>query len=199
MIKTVVFDLGNVILPFDFSICCEKLSRISPYSAEEIYLSGVKSEIVLAYERGKISSLDFYKQITSALSANISFDDFRDAWNEIFTENKHVSALIKRLKNKYRLLLLSNTNEMHFDYACRQYPVLNEFDDFILSFQLRLMKPETQIYEEVIRRADAAPEEIVYIDDIEIYAEAAKKSGIRGITFCSNEQLARDLAGFGIS
>lgn len=194
MIKVIVFDLGNVILPFDLSICCNRLARVSGFAPEEIYDIGLGNELIHNYEEGRLSSQEFYEAVCLRLKTKITYYDFCQMWNEIFIENEDVSALIRSLKENYRLLLLSNTNELHFNFARKTFSVLEEFEDYILSFRLGYAKPNPLIFQEAIRRANCKPEEIIYTDDIADYVTTAENLGIQGIHFRSSKQLKEDLA-----
>ncbi|MBI5787587.1 MAG: HAD family phosphatase [Candidatus Schekmanbacteria bacterium] len=193
MIKVIVFDLGNVIIPFCFSELYRKLADLSKYSEDEIAQIGFDSRLIRDFENGLISPGQFYQAVCHRLNIVVGYADFVDMWNNIFTEHTKVSSLIRSLKENYRLFLLSNTNELHFNYAYKKFPVLEIFDEYILSYQTGCSKPSTEIYQEVISRAGCNPDEIVYTDDIAAYVEAARKLDLQVIHFLSEEQLERDL------
>jgi len=88
---------------------------------------------------------------------------------------------MKKLKKNYRLLLLSNTDVMRFAFIRKKFPEIMIFDEYILSFEVGLMKPDPQIYREALKRAKAEVEECVFIDDMKENVEAASKLGINGI------------------
>lgn len=106
--------------------------------------------------------------------------------------------LIQTLRGHYRLLLLSNTNEWHFDFCLNKFPVVGLFDDHVLSFRLGCRKPDSAIYAHALKRAEAPPEECVYIDDIREYVDAARTQGIHGIRFQGAARLKSSLRDLGI-
>lgn len=193
MIKVVVFDLGNVIISVNFYSYYQIAAQMTGYDPEKIEKLVLESGLVAEYETGKLSSLEFKEKITRKLKLEIGFEDFSRIWCDIFTENKEVFELIRALKGKYRLFLLSNTNELHFYYAVEKFPVLMEFEEYILSYRIGCTKPDPVIFREAIRRAGCKPDELVYIDDIPEYAAAAQNLGIQGINFCSSAQLKEEL------
>ncbi len=199
MIQVIVFDLGNVIIPVDHLRFCRGLAQVSSWTAEEIYRDAFGTRLVHDYEQGRLSSREFHKEVCRRLGLELGFADFSRIWCEIFSENKEVSALIRALKGNYRLFLLSNTNELHFEFARKNFPVLDEFEEYILSYRLGCTKPDPRIFKEAIRRADCKPAEIVYIDDIAEYAAAAESLGIQAIHFRSSRQLKDQLAGRQVS
>jgi HAD superfamily hydrolase (TIGR01509 family) len=96
------------------------------------------------------------------------------------------------------MLVLSNTNAIHFDMVRRNYELLRHFDDYVLSYEVKAMKPEPAIYREAIARAQCRPEECFFTDDSPAYVEAARREGIDAVRFESCAQLERDLAARGI-
>lgn len=194
----VAFDLGNVILPFDFFICCQRLAGYSPYSPQHIYQHIFKSSIIYAYEQGRLSSEEFFDQLQDELQLRLGFSSFCHVWGDIFTENRAVAQIIKGLRNGYRLFLLSNTNELHFEYVYQKFDVLRLFEEYILSYQVGYMKPNAHIYQQALKLAGIPAKKIIYIDDILEYTQAAGKAGIRGIHFTSVPRLEQELISYGI-
>jgi putative hydrolase of the HAD superfamily len=194
----VIFDLGNVILPFDFLTCCKRLASRSPYSPQYIYRHVFESPLMCAYEAGRLTSEEFFAQLQTELQLNLDFASFRRMWEDIFTEDQAVSRIIQGLRAGYRLFLLSNTNELHFEYVCQQFDILGVFEEYILSYQVGCMKPDAGIYEQALKRANIPAEEIVYIDDRLEYAQAAIQQGIRGIHFTGASRLEQELIRYGV-
>ena len=191
--KVVVFDLGNVITPFDFHICCKRLADYSPHSPQHIYQHIFKSQVIYDYEEGRLTSHEFFARLQDELQLNLDFDSFRPVWEEIFTEDTAVSQIIRKLKNGYRLFLLSNTNELHFGYIHRNFDVLKLFDEYILSHKVGHMKPHPHIYQQALKLASVPAEEVIYIDDKPDYAQVASDLGFRGVHFTSATLLEQDL------
>ncbi len=199
MIEVITFDLGNVILPFDFMRCFLKLERFSPYSSQQIYQSMLDADFVWDYEQGKISSRKFFSLLKNMLCLELDFERFVPLWGDIFTEDKQVAELIRNLSNRYRLFLLSNTNELHFEFIRRHYPIVEDFQEQILSYRLGYAKPDAPIWEEAIQRAGVAASKIIYIDDREDFAQAASRAGMIGIAFTSCSRLIQELIKYGVT
>jgi putative hydrolase of the HAD superfamily len=197
-IKAIIFDLGNVIVDFDHFIICRKLAEYSNYSPEQvkekIFTSGLEEQ----FDRGQISPETFFKAISKELNIDIDIALFRKIWNNIFSLNAGIEQLIKRLQGKYKLLCLSNTNPWHFEFCMQTFPVLNNFDSFILSFKVGEKKPHKKIFQKATEEANALPWECLYIDDIKKFVKAAEDRGIKGIHFISAEQLEKELEVFGV-
>jgi len=199
-IDVILFDLGNVILPFNHRQIGEKLSRFSqeegPQDPGKIfaYLFDRQNGSVNLYERGKFSSFEFFDSLRKHFHLSLSFEEFIPIWNEIFTEDQEVSEIIRSLKGKKRLGLVSNTNPLHFNYALSKFPILQTFDKWILSHEVGFKKPAPEIFLKALEWASVEPGRILFIDDIERHVEAAISLGIRGIHFVSAVQLKEELS-----
>ncbi len=165
MIKTVIFDIGNVIVGFDHSRACEKLARRSDYSPGEIYDHIFNTSLIEDYDRGKIDSLEFYKKVEKYIKTGLNCDVFFNIWGDIFTPDRSVEEIIKGLWKKADLDLLSDTNEQHYKYLENNYEVFKYFKKKFLSFKEGYKKPDSRIFNSVLKKIDAAPRDILYIDD----------------------------------
>ncbi len=200
MIKTVIFDLGKVLIPFDFNRGYQALENLCAYRAAEIPTRIEATNLVERFETGLISPEDFVEQLSTVLQLRIDYDRFCQIWSSIFLKETLVpESLLEGLRKRYRLLLLSNTNAIHFAMVRESYPLLRHFDDFVLSYEVKAMKPSPSIYREAIARAGCRAEECFYTDDIPAYVEAARREGIDAVQFQSRAQLEQELSARGIS
>lgn len=194
MIKTFIFDLGNVIVAFNHNKIVEKLQCVCRQSSDEIFARAISSKLVQDYNLGKISSAEFFDSVIRGLELEMNFADFCQIWNCTFEFEPIIpERIIKKLSKCSRLLILSDTNELHFDFIKENFPILNYFDDFVLSHKVGAVKPSEEIFRRVIERAECLPEECVFIDDIEKNVEAAKRLGLNAFQFISVEQLEAEL------
>jgi FMN phosphatase YigB (HAD superfamily) len=199
MIKTILFDLGNVIIPVDFRRCHEALAQVCPHPPESVPKLISKTGLPRRFEQGEISAQDFVAETCRLLDMEISYDEFWEVWTRIFLPETLIpESLLAGLRRHQRLLLLSNTNCIHFEVAQRRYPLLRHFDGYILSYQVGVMKPAPQIYLEAIARAGCRADECLFIDDLEINVEAARKEGMDAVQFLSLQQLCDDLRARGL-
>lgn len=200
MIKTIIFDLGNVILNFDHNPICEKIARNSKYSRDDIYNISLNSEEFRLYDNGRIRSEELFQWVLKRFDINISYEIFQSIWTGNFSLNNSIEVLLSNLKkNGYNLILLSNTNELHFDFIRENFRVIDVFDDLILSYKLGYSKPHMEIFIEALRKADSLAEDCVYIDDIEEFCKAAAKHGINSIIYRSTGQLIMELKELGVT
>lgn len=198
-IEVILFDLGNVILPFNHCQIAEKLSRFAKNADYQdpkkifSYLFDFENGAINGYETGKGSSPDFFKMLKDHLQLTLSFEDFKPIWNDIFWENEEVSEIIRSLKGKKRLGLLSNTNPLHFDHILSKFPVVRVFDKWLLSHEVGFKKPAREIFQKAIEWAGVEYEKVLFIDDMKTHIEVAVSLGMQGIHFTSSHDLKHHL------
>ena len=199
-IEVILYDLGNVILPFNHFQIAEKLSRFSQRKEFQgppkmfSYLFDFDKGAVNGYEAGKVSSLEFFQSLQEFLQLSLSFEDFIPIWNEIFIEDQEVSQIILSQKGRWKLGLLSNTNRLHFDYVLAKFSVIRVFDRWILSHEVGFKKPAVEIFQKAVQWASVEPRKILFIDDMKKHVEVAASLGIQGIHFVSAAQLREELS-----
>src|SRR3989338_3418310 len=123
MIKAIIFDLGNVIINFDETPTFKKWASCGSKSFSEVKKYHESSSARKAFERGEITPRQFYSRYTLDLGLKLSYNDFVDNYCDIFTINREVEETIKSLKGKVRLVLLSNTNVLQYEYCRRKFKV----------------------------------------------------------------------------
>lgn len=198
MHKALIFDLGKVLIPFDFRLGYQALQRHCPYPETEIRRRIAATGLVEPLEKGLIEPRDFVAQFSQALDLKIEYRQFCELWSCIFHGQLIPDAVIESLASRYRLLLLSNTNQIHFESIRRDYPMIRHFHHLVLSFEVHAMKPEPAIYRTAIERAGCRPEQCFYTDDIADFVEAARREGIDGVQFESPRQLEEEMKTRGI-
>jgi len=200
LVEVVIFDLGNVILPFNHYQIAEKLSKFSMKQKDPkmifSFLFDIENGAINPYETGKISSLEFFQIIKKSLNLYISFDEFKPIWNEIFWKDKEVSENLSLIKGKKRLFLLSNTNPLHFNHILSKFPIIKIFERWILSYEIGYKKPAPEIFQAAIKFSSIEPKRILFIDDTQKHVEVAISLGLRAIHFKSAQQLKEDLSLF---
>ena len=192
--SVIVFDLGMVLLPFDYNIALERLEKIEKTFGVN-YLNHYKAnyETHRQFERGDISEDEFLKRIMVVFKGRLDRETFKKIYSEIFTVNEEVVALLPLLKRNYQLLLLSNTNSIHKEYGWKNYEFIKYFDKLFLSHEIGSVKPEEKIYRAIENYTNLPPEQHIFIDDVKEYAEAAAKLGWDGIQFTNYHGLHAEL------
>ena len=158
MIRAILLDLGKVIVPFDFSIGYREMERRCGLTVEGIRERIRGTGLVPRFETGEIEPHDFVERLCAALEAPMSYEEFCRIWSSIFSKETLIpDAFLKALKASYRLILVSNTNAIHFEMIRETYPLLRHFDAFILSFEVGAMKPSPIFFRLRLRPPDVRP------------------------------------------
>ena len=198
MIRAFLFDIGNVLLRFDFQVALEKLAHDSDPAAEKILelIDPVKA----AYEGGRIPRDEFQAEVRAIMRYTGSDEDFIAAWEDIFTENQPMIELVGRLQGRYPLFLLSNTSDIHLDFILRRYPIFSAFDNGVYSFKVGASKPEREIYEIAVRDLGLVPGETFFIDDLLPNVSSAQEVGFQAHHYHhdQHDRLLADLKAAGV-
>jgi len=199
LIRTFLFDMGNVLAFFSHDKMCEQMGRLCGRSQSEIRTLLIESGKQWDYERGKLTSAQFHQWFEQAVGQCVDFDALLVAGSDIFELNTSILPVLDSLKaSDYRLVLLSNTCISHFEFIWNQYNVLQRFDDYVTSYAAGAIKPEPDIFECALKKIECAPEEAFYTDDIPDYIREARKLGIQAEVFTDTETLVAQLAQRGI-
>ncbi|MDD3776148.1 MAG: HAD-IA family hydrolase [Actinomycetota bacterium] len=183
MIKLIIFDIGKVILDFDHHITCRHLAEKCHYLPTEIYNMVFEGRLFYQYEKGRITSRSFYEQVKTMLSLNMDYKQFARAWGDIFSLMPQIEPLMEKLKGKARLFALSNTDELHFQYLYKQFPLFKQFEQIVLSYEVNARKPEPAIYSRALELARVPAENSLLVDDLGQNVEAFLNMGGKGLVF----------------
>jgi glucose-1-phosphatase len=196
--RAIIFDLGKVLVHFDFQLGYRELERRCPHPAAEIPRRLAASGLVERFETGLIEPRDFVARISEVLDLRVDYEEFCRIWTCIFREPLVPEDMLEGLARRYRLLLLSNTNAIHIESIRKNYTMLRFFDSLVLSYEVKAMKPQPQIFQAALALAGCEPGECFYTDDIAEYVAAAGQLGIDAVQFQSVGQLREVMAERGI-
>lgn len=187
MTRCIVFDFGNVIALFDHMVACQRLASLSrrPRDPQDVYERIFTTSLEEDYDCGRLSTAAFVEGLRRDLQLEASDEAIAHAWCDIFTANPAVEEVIVREKRRgTRLVLASNTNELHFEWFSRQFePVLRLFDELVLSFRVGARKPDVRFFEACIRASGRAADQIIYLDDRPDYVAAGSALGMRAFVY----------------
>jgi putative hydrolase of the HAD superfamily len=199
LIKTVIFDLGRVIVPFDFKRGYARLSPLCGIPAAEIPARIATTKLVERFECGGVAPRDFVHQLSAHLGFETTYENFREIWSSIFLPETLIpEAMLEGIARSHRLILLSNTNVLHFEMLQANYPLLRHFHKYVLSHEVGAMKPSPLIYQKAIEAACSLPEECFFTDDIAEFVVGARAQGIDAVQFESAAQIERELRRRGV-
>ncbi len=164
--KTVIFDLGNVLLAFDFAIAAKQIARHSIRSAEDIQSLIDQSALLHQFERGEISQQQFFHEIARSCDYQADFDTFCLDFSDIFSAIDPMIQFMRSLKERHvPCVVFSNTNAMAVDWIRKTYSFFNEFDHYCLSYEHGVMKPDPEIYHQVESLTGLKGQSLFFIDD----------------------------------
>jgi len=162
---TFLYDIGRVLLDFDFESSLARLLPPDCPNPEErlARLLQRKDE----FESGAIHVDEYIAWALGVLESHATPEEFRDAWQRIFTPNRPMWDCVQRLsRNGHRLILFSNTNAIHCPWVFEAYPDFSLFDAAVLSFEAGSIKPMPEIYQHAVDVHQLAPDSTLYIDDL---------------------------------
>jgi FMN phosphatase YigB (HAD superfamily) len=192
--KAVVFDLGNVLLNFDYRRAVERVKSRCVLSEAELHRLIAESEHFLKFEGGEINGADFFAAVQKESCFTGNMSEFAEIFGDVFTEVPEMIAFHERLRaKKIPTYILSNTNEFSIRFIEKRYPFFGTFTDYIYSFEHKVMKPAARIYDIVEERAGHRGANLFYIDDREENVEAAAARGWQ-VSWHTNVQKTLDLA-----
>src|SRR3989344_8194335 len=189
MIKCVIFDLGNVTIKFDETPTFKKWSSCGKYAFDEVKNYYKNSSIRKSFERGEITPKQFFDKYVQDLELKIGKEEFEECYCNIFNRNLKIEKIIKSLKGKVRIVLLSNTNEWQYEYARKKYKIIDMFDDYVLSHKVGKRKPNPLIFLEAIKKSKTLPWNCLYFDDIAEFVIMARLLGIRAHQYSGSLKL----------
>jgi glucose-1-phosphatase len=198
-IEALLFDLGKVLIDFNFATGVQALHASCSISRDRLEEVLWDETWICSYERGEISTTQFYEYLCKTANLSMPLPHFQEIWSSVFLPGLMVSEeLITALKRNYPLILVSNTNEAHFEYVRSNYRVVDYFDRHVLSYEVGSLKPDRKIFEYAIAAANRPAEALFFIDDREENVIAARQLGINAHQFESQTKLVAALQDVGI-
>ena len=204
MISNIFLDIGMVLVGLNYEPALQALSDLNGLPANEITHRLDNHSGILDYEKGVLTTEEFFQQTQELLAIDISLEAFKGIWaSALIVDGEGSSGLLSsqlfgRLKRNHRVIALSNTNEMQFGYLSRVHPLIGEFDDYVLSHQVGCLKPDPEIYRVALQKSGALPEDSLFVDDLAENIQAAERMGIKGLVFTGERQLREDLEELGV-
>ena len=199
--ETIIFDLGEVIIDLDSKRVIDQFQKYSDKSAEDIIRLISKSQDLIDYEVGKMTDVEFCQVVNELLSIELSQASFEAIWNSFLgTIQLDKLHLMLDLKEKFNVLILSNTNAIHqsaFDRRVGELIPSKTMADMVhtayYSHELGLRKPDPHIYQKVIEMQNLNPAKTIFFDDRLENITAAQDRGIQAIQVTYSDQILDQL------
>ena len=182
MNTSVVFDLGRVLVDFDYSIAARKIAAHGDLTPIEIEALIGQSGLIIDYELGRVKRREFFGQICRATGFRGTIDEFGGFFADIFTPIPPMIELHAKLHHGgIPTYIFSNTNDLAIEHIRRNFPFFRDFDGYIFSYEIGAMKPGAKIYEALEKLSGCHGKEIIYLDDLPENVAAGAARGWRTI------------------
>jgi epoxide hydrolase-like predicted phosphatase len=197
-IEALIFDIGNVIVPFDWQKAAAGL-RMSAGKENALMPVEVRA-LVHRFEVGEISREEFVSTAARAIGFQEGEQKFIAIFNGIFSPNLPMERIIQCLSESFPLYLLSNTSDLHLEYLQQSFKVLQLFTDGVYSFRAKCVKPDRRIFQAAVQQFGVTPERTIYIDDLAANVRVALDLGFNAIQYELSEhaEFERQLSALGI-
>lgn len=200
-IKNIIFDLGGVLLNINPELTIQQFKAVNNQLGSYFDTDYIFPDFFIEFEKGTINRNTFFKHIHQLSETEIKEEKIIDIWNAMLLDlPKDRLRILENLKQNFKTFLLSNTNEIHQEYFCKQIKEENqdkELDDFFhqtyYSHHLGLRKPDKKIYEFVLNENNLLPEDTLFIDDNKENILSAKELGIHTIWLHSKLSIEKDV------
>jgi len=187
--KVVLFDLGKVLVDFDWFIAARRISDHASATPDEVIRFIATPDLMIRYETGRTTSEEFFEEVRQGIGYRRSYQDFRMAFSDIFTEITNMVQLHARVGAAgIPTWIFSNTNDWAITHIRERFPFFATFDGYFLSYQLGALKPQPAIYESAESTTGCRGDEILYIDDIAENTAAAAARGWQTVHHVSVEE-----------
>lgn len=190
MIKTIIFDLGGVLIDLDIVACIRACREELGFDkAAELLDPCHQKGIFQRLEAGEVSPEEFAAEVLKMCRPGTSVEQLARAFRKLLLGvDPRKVELLKELGEKYDLYLLSNNNEISMASSKKMFedlgiPMDKMFKKLFLSYEMHLLKPSDEIYQEVIRQIGGEPSEMLFVDDSQINVDAAIRNGMQSICY----------------
>jgi glucose-1-phosphatase len=193
-IRTLLFDMGNVLVHFSHERMCAQIGDLCRRTGSQVRSALIDSGLQWDFERGRLTEAEFHRRLEQLFGCTLDFERLVHAGSDIFELNRPIVPVLKNLKaGGSRLVLLSNTSISHFQFVYRNFGVLDLFDEFVLSYEVGALKPQPEIFRAALEKIACSPAECFYTDDIPEYVAAGRSHGLQAEVFTDVPSLIAQL------
>ncbi|HEY3054760.1 MAG TPA: HAD family phosphatase [Thermoanaerobaculia bacterium] len=200
MISWFLFDLGNTVIRLAYERVIESICRDSKVDRDELLEIFEMPGGYRDMERGAATFWEFHEFLSNRAGYRGTVRDLHTVWENFFDgPMPGIEEVLDRVRKKYRVAFLSNSNEVHAEVIPKQFAALfNKDDRFIFSHRFKVAKPEPELFQKALEVIGAQPQDAVFIDDLLENVLAARSVGIRSFQYADSESLVKQLEGEGL-
>ena len=181
MIEALIFDIGNVLVPFDWKPAESLFRRYSGNFSGDA--DKAFRELIRRLDLGELTGEEFASLGMRTIGFTQSASEFVGIWNSIFNDNPPMARVVLGLKKQFPLFLISNISDLHHAYLTGKYGVFQHFLDGVYSYRAKCAKPDRRIFEMAITQFGVNPEKTVFVDDLPANVESASRVGFRSVQY----------------
>lgn len=197
-LRTLIFDLGGVLVDVDSRTIFTRLAHDTGWSLADIERALLDPVLLHPLELGQVTPEQYFQEVSARLPLRWTYEQFVDAWNGILSENQAATVLLERLRARYTIGVITNTNVLHDRYIRETWPIFTRTHHWVASCQVGLRKPDPAIFRLALRQANAEPASTVYVDDVEEHVQSARRLGMSAIRCIAQTRLADELRALGV-
>ena len=200
VIRAVFFDMGNVLIHFSHERMCHQIAAVSDVDQGRVQEILFAEGLELSYESGQLTTEAFHQQFQKMTGSTIDLDTFIPAFCDIFWLNESMIPVLDALRTTdIPLLLLSNVSPIHFQWITERFPLIHNFDHYVLSYEQKACKPDARIFHAAVRQAGIPARNCFFTDDIGEYVEAARGLDIDAVKYTGAPSLCKALRRRGLN
>jgi glucose-1-phosphatase len=194
-VKAFLFDMGDVLIKFSHSRMFAQIGEVLNRTTDDVKRLFQDTGLFVGYDRGDIGDDEAISRIEAFVGCSVDRRHLLHAMSDIFEPSPGMFELLTELKRRgYRMVLLSNTCRPHIEFVRERFPIYGLLDDYVLSFEVRAVKPEPKIFEAALAKVGVPTENCFYTDDIATYVDVGRSFGLQAEVFTGIENLKRQLA-----
>ncbi len=195
----IIFDLGKVLVDFDYTVAAQKIAARSTHAPPDLHAFLGGSSVILQYESGQLTREEFYEAVRRPIGFRGDLAEFGGYFADIFSEMPGTIALQAELRQRgFETFIFSNTNDLAIEHIRRNFPFFKNFDGYIFSYEVGEMKPQPKIYEAMEAMTGRRGADLIYLDDRAENVAAGAARGWRAILHESPEKTRQALTNLGV-
>jgi putative hydrolase of the HAD superfamily len=197
-IDTLIFDQGGVLVWTRWEKVTSAWAELRHTSPREVFDRMLEGDAYAPFMRGEFDREEFRNRMSSHLNIQQTPEEFDELWRSAIEPNPDIVPLIESLSDRYRMVIGSNTDELHQERGESVQPIIATFDDFLLSYELGVLKPDPEFFEKGLAKLGLSPNQCFFTDDRQNNVDSATSVGIQSARFETVDQLITELSALGV-
>jgi FMN phosphatase YigB (HAD superfamily) len=194
MIKNIIFDLGNTLVYFDHNCFFDGVARIEKtFNVNNFRDYIISTKLDLKLTTARITHREVYSLLKKEFDIKTNYSDFIRIHNDVFWENTNMKGFLKKISSdeRFELFMISNTDSEHIRFLNKNFPYINVIIWRVLSFQVKMLKPDKRIFQHTIKKYNLDPVETLFIDDLKENVLSAENLGINTIHYTAHDSFLK--------